>query len=249
MACAAWAKYIWDHGISHNNPQQIETGRGVLTLHLHTKAGKVERVTVDMGEPTLEAERIPTTLPGPRVVDRTGLPVSGPPGWEAACGFEGRVTCVSMGNPHVVLYCAHVAAVPLEQVGPALEKATAFPKRIKRPLRGGSFARRSHDANVGTRQRHYARLWYGSLCRRRRGCTDRSDVAGDHGPPAGRRFAVTLGRGRQPRSHDRSGRGSLQRRVGRTEGPAATEIVGTSRDSGLPAFSNNRFPRLAAGFG
>src|SRR5262249_62038842 len=63
------ANYVWDHGLSSNNPLRIETGRGVLTLHLETKGGKVERVTVDMGEPILEAERIPTTLPGPRVVD------------------------------------------------------------------------------------------------------------------------------------------------------------------------------------
>src|SRR5262249_42942103 len=55
------AKLVHDHGISGNNPLRIETGRGVLTLHLEVKGGKVEQVTVDMGEPILEAERIPTT--------------------------------------------------------------------------------------------------------------------------------------------------------------------------------------------
>ncbi len=60
------AKYAYDHGLSSANPMQVETGRGVLTLHLQIRSGKVERVTVDMGEPILEAERIPTTLPGPR---------------------------------------------------------------------------------------------------------------------------------------------------------------------------------------
>src|SRR5437588_12686566 len=63
------AKFAFDHGLSRHNPMKIETGRGVLTLHLEVKAGKVEQVTVDMGEPILEAERIPTTLPGPRVVN------------------------------------------------------------------------------------------------------------------------------------------------------------------------------------
>jgi diaminopimelate epimerase len=123
------AKYVWDHGISRNNPLKIETGRGVLTLHLEAKAGKVERVTVDMGEPILEAERIPTTLPGPRVVNHAGLPLGGPAGWAEACGLDPRVTCVSMGNPHAVFYCQRVADVPLEQVGPILETAPAFPRR------------------------------------------------------------------------------------------------------------------------
>jgi diaminopimelate epimerase len=82
------AKYVWDHGISGNNPLRIETGRGVLTLHLETKGGKVERVTVDMGEPILDAERIPTTLPGPRVVNHTGLSLAG----RAGAGERGRVS-------------------------------------------------------------------------------------------------------------------------------------------------------------
>jgi diaminopimelate epimerase len=124
------AKYVWDHGISHNNPLRIETGRGVLSLHLQMKAGTVETVTVDMGEPILEAERIPTTLPGPRVVNHSGITLPPPAGWEARCDLDSRVTCVSMGNPHAILYCAHVAAVPLEQVGPELETAPVFPKRI-----------------------------------------------------------------------------------------------------------------------
>src|SRR5438552_2486279 len=63
------AKYAYDHGLTKNNPMTVETGRGVLTLSLDLKAGKVERVTVDMGEPILEADKIPTALPGPRVVN------------------------------------------------------------------------------------------------------------------------------------------------------------------------------------
>jgi diaminopimelate epimerase len=50
--------------------------------------------------------------------------------WFDACGLDPRITCVSMGNPHVVLYCKDVAKVPLEQVGPTLETAPWFPKRI-----------------------------------------------------------------------------------------------------------------------
>jgi diaminopimelate epimerase len=124
------AKYAHEHGLSHNNPLTVETGRGILTLHLEVRNGKVEQVTVDMGEPILEAARIPTTLPGPRVVNCGGYPLPGPAGWAAGCGLDPRLTCVSMGNPHVVLYCADAARVPLEQVGPLLETAEVFPRRI-----------------------------------------------------------------------------------------------------------------------
>jgi diaminopimelate epimerase len=111
------AKYGFDHGLTKNNPMTVETGRGILTLHLDVKGGKVERVTVDMGEPILDADKIPTTLPGPRIVQ---LPLKD--------GFV--VTCVSMGNPHAVLFCDDVSQVPLEQVGPVLENAPIFPRRI-----------------------------------------------------------------------------------------------------------------------
>src|SRR5438270_7510868 len=87
------AKFAFDHGLTKNNPMTVETGRGVLTLHLEVGAGRVERVTVDMGEPILEADKIPTMLPGPRVVDCRAEAVADRP-----------FTCVSMGNPHAVFY-------------------------------------------------------------------------------------------------------------------------------------------------
>src|SRR3954451_20618095 len=62
------AKYVYDHGLARRHPLHIETGRGVRTPRVETDGDKVERVPVDRGEPILEAERIPTTLPGPRVV-------------------------------------------------------------------------------------------------------------------------------------------------------------------------------------
>ncbi len=119
------AKYAYDHGLTRRNPLTVETGRGVLTLHLELRGGKVEQVTVDMGEPILEAERIPTTLPGPRVVEQP-LPAE----LDLMLRPAPAVTCVSMGNPHAVLYVPKVAAVPLERVGPRLETAPLFPRRI-----------------------------------------------------------------------------------------------------------------------
>jgi diaminopimelate epimerase len=128
------AKYAYDHGLTKNNPMEVETGRGILTLHLDVKAGKVERVTVDMGEPILEAEKIPTTLPGPRVINEPltllveGEPVVPP--LDRLCGIETKMTCASMGNPHAVIYCRDVTKVPLEQLGPMVENAPTFPRRI-----------------------------------------------------------------------------------------------------------------------
>ena len=58
------------------------------------------------------------------------LPPNLPIGWAAACGLDPRMTCVSVGNPHLVIYCGDVAKVPLELVGPPLENAAVFPKRI-----------------------------------------------------------------------------------------------------------------------
>ena len=68
------AKFVHDHGIATKPRLAIETGRGVLSLDLEVKDGKAVRVRVNMGEPILEAERIPTTLPGPRVVPGEPLP-------------------------------------------------------------------------------------------------------------------------------------------------------------------------------
>ncbi|MFO0880023.1 MAG: diaminopimelate epimerase [Gemmataceae bacterium] len=127
------AKFVHDHGLSANNPLKIETGRGVLTLHLEIKNGKVEQVRVDMGEPILDSASIPTLLPGPRVVqvplpDEVAAAIQG--GWQTEAGFSPAMTCVSMGNPHLMLYCTDVSKVPLETVGPRLEHAKIFPRRI-----------------------------------------------------------------------------------------------------------------------
>ncbi len=126
------AKYVYDHGIARKSPLRIETGRGILTLELEIDGGKVRRVRVDMGEPILESAKIPTTLPGPRVVNQR-LPAALLDGGDygvAASELDPSVTCVSMGNPHAVLYCEDVTKIRLESIGPVLETAAIFPRRI-----------------------------------------------------------------------------------------------------------------------
>jgi diaminopimelate epimerase len=110
------AKFVYDHGIAKMPQLAIETGRGVLTVDLELKNDKISRVRVNMGTPILESAKIPTTLPG-------DPPVNAPLN-------EYRVTAVSMGNPHAVVYVPDVAAVKLADVGPVLEVAPQFPRRV-----------------------------------------------------------------------------------------------------------------------
>lgn len=131
------AKYAYEHGLSKSNPMQIETGRGVLTLALDIAQGKVLHVTVDMGEPILEAARIPVQLPrpaeSPRIVNfplGKYIPLNAPASWMQDCELDPNMTCVSMGNPHLVIFCGMVKAVPLETIGPFLERQPIFPRRI-----------------------------------------------------------------------------------------------------------------------
>ncbi|MCA9119759.1 MAG: diaminopimelate epimerase [Planctomycetaceae bacterium] len=114
------AKYVYDHGISRRPTLRIETGAGILTLDVETTNGKVERVRVDMGEPILEAPRIPTTLPGNPVVD-------------AELVVEGqayRVTSVSMGNPHCIVFVDKASDELVLGIGPKIEKHEAFPAKV-----------------------------------------------------------------------------------------------------------------------
>jgi diaminopimelate epimerase len=123
------AKYVYDHGLANKPVLSLETGRGVLTVDLEIKNNRAERIRVDMGEPILDAAKIPTTLSGAQVVD-VPLPTIGDTAWHAACGLDPRMTCVSMGNPHMVVYCKDASKVPLERVGPLFENAAVFPRRI-----------------------------------------------------------------------------------------------------------------------
>ncbi|MCR4412256.1 MAG: diaminopimelate epimerase [Thermoguttaceae bacterium] len=114
------AKYVYDHGICRRPTLRIETKAGILSLDLEISGGRVERVRVDMGEPILDAERIPTTLPGSPVVDAP-LEIAG----KRLC-----VTCVSMGNPHCVTYVDRLGDDWVLGIGPKIENDPHFPRRV-----------------------------------------------------------------------------------------------------------------------
>lgn len=115
------AKYVHDHGLVKKPELKIETGRGILTMQLATGSdGKVDRVTVNMGAPILEAARIPTTLPGNPPLNAE-LEVA---------GKTIHVNCVSMGNPHCVTFVDEVNDDWVLRVGPQIENHPAFPRRV-----------------------------------------------------------------------------------------------------------------------
>ncbi|WP_145053991.1 diaminopimelate epimerase [Lignipirellula cremea] len=113
------AKFVYDHGISRRDQLRLETKAGVLSVKVEAANGKVERVQVDMGEPILAAEKIPTTLPGDPVVN-SPLTVA---------GQEFLATCVSMGNPHCVIYTDCADDNLVLGVGPQIETGPWFPAR------------------------------------------------------------------------------------------------------------------------
>lgn len=131
-------KFVVDHKISKAKPLRIETGRGVLELDYDVDgAGKVTNVTVDMGEPILEMQKIPVELPrqagDKHLLDfplDKYIPMKVPAEWMEDCELDKRMTAVSMGNPHLVIYCGNVIGVPLEMIGPFLERQAIFPNRI-----------------------------------------------------------------------------------------------------------------------
>jgi diaminopimelate epimerase len=114
------AKYVYDRGIAQKETLAIETGNGVLQLKVEVADGRVARVRVDMGEPILIAEKIPTTLPGSPVVD---APLE-------AGGRTFPVTCVSMGNPHCVAFVDEANDDWVLGVGPHVETHKHFPRRV-----------------------------------------------------------------------------------------------------------------------
>lgn len=112
-------KYVYDKGYTDKTKLVIETDDGLKQLQLITEQGKVKKVRVNMGRPVLTPTRIPVDYKGEKVI---GLP------FEIA-GAEYRITCLSMGNPHVILFVDEVDRVELESLGPQLECHPFFPLR------------------------------------------------------------------------------------------------------------------------
>ena len=114
------AKFVYDKGLTNKTRIAVETLGGVKYLDLTVENGKVSRVRVDMGAPILEAQKIPVLGLGAQVVGKT----------VSVAGQEWTMTCVSMGNPHAVVWCNDVKNLNIEEIGPRFEHHPMFPDRV-----------------------------------------------------------------------------------------------------------------------
>lgn len=113
-------KYLYDIRGIKKDVLTVDTRSGIKTLQMHVTDGTAEAVTVAMGKAELDPKKIPVLLEGDAVINRR-TPIA---------QTEANITCVSMGNPHNVLFVEDPYAIPLEQVGPLYENDPLFPDRV-----------------------------------------------------------------------------------------------------------------------
>ncbi|HMT18263.1 MAG TPA: diaminopimelate epimerase [Ottowia sp.] len=112
-------KYVHDRGLTAKTRVTLATRGGIKTLELQLQGGSVEQVTVDLGEPALGPASLPVTLAGAQVLNH---PLS-------IDGQTHHITCVSMGNPHAVIFVDDPRAVDVHGIGRQIEHHPLFPKR------------------------------------------------------------------------------------------------------------------------
>lgn len=114
------AKYCYDNSIVNKKQMSIETLSGIKNIDIHTQNGVAKLITVDMGKAQLNPASLPVKLDGESVVART-------------CKIGGKdydVTCVSMGNPHCVVFVKNVENLNIGQIGKAFEESPLFPEGV-----------------------------------------------------------------------------------------------------------------------
>mgnify|MGYP001397758121 FL=1 len=114
------AKYVYDYGLIDKTQISVETLSGIKYLVLTVENQKVVQVRVDMGKPELKPDRIPILAEGETVIN---VPIE-------VDGREYKMTGVSMGNPHVVIYMDDIQHLDIERIGPKFENHECFPNRI-----------------------------------------------------------------------------------------------------------------------
>jgi len=113
-------KYLFDSGRAKKNVVTVETKSGVKTLELTVENGVCTAARVDMGPPRLHPRDIPCALEGEQVVNREVDIANG----------RYAITCVSMGNPHCVIFLPEISELDLAKIGPAFERSPLFPERV-----------------------------------------------------------------------------------------------------------------------
>ncbi len=113
-------KYLYDKGYVRSENMSIETASGVHLLKLYLRDGKVSSVSVDMGRAELSAKALPAAVPVERMIN---YPVQ-------IGENDYSVTCVSVGNPHCVVFCDGIDGLNLREIGPQFEYSKIFPERV-----------------------------------------------------------------------------------------------------------------------
>ncbi len=113
-------KFLYDNGYTTHTHITIETASGVKKLKLYISDGKVTSVCVHMGKAVLDSTAIPVALEQPRVINTPAV----------IGGETYRITCVSVGNPHCIVFAPRVDGVEVEKVGPLFEHSPLFPERV-----------------------------------------------------------------------------------------------------------------------
>jgi diaminopimelate epimerase len=113
-------KFMHDIRGLRKKTMTIETSSGIRALHLTTKDNKVAQVTVDMGKALLHPSQVPVELAGDSVIARK----------TEIGGMEYEITCLSMGNPHCVVFLDNVDMLEIEKIGPVFENHKLFPQRV-----------------------------------------------------------------------------------------------------------------------
>lgn len=158
-------KYVYDFGLTDKLDVSIETAAGIKYLNLRLLGGQVGEVRVNMGAPVFEPALIPTTLEATRKIEADGSDLAAPLHEEyenpvpdkvpvvldaplTVDGKEYRVSCVSMGNPHVITYVDDEKTVDIEKIGPLFESHPVFPERTN-----------TEFIRVADRKNIYMRVW------------------------------------------------------------------------------------------
>lgn len=164
-------KYVYDFGLTDKLDVSIETAAGIKYLNLRLLGGQVMEVRVNMGAPVFTPELVPTTIEANTQIDSNGMDLAAPlnkendtlefkeassknkvPAVLEAPLMVGqkayKVSCVSMGNPHVITYVDDEKAVDIEKIGPSFEHHEVFPERTN-----------TEFIRVADRQNIYMRVW------------------------------------------------------------------------------------------
>lgn len=115
-------KYVYEHGMTDKTEVSLETNSGIkyLTLYVNEATNQVDAVKVDMGKAILKPAEIPVADDGERFIAR---PVT-------VDGVSYNMTCVSMGNPHAIVFLPEIDSLDLEKIGPSFEHHALFPNRV-----------------------------------------------------------------------------------------------------------------------